>query len=323
MTKSFNPWIDISVNSQRRVDKNLNYDFFWMVDIEGRYGFFIDSKNFLSEDKIDINLKGITVKKVSITNNISRLYLILNDNDDHEIFSTLCQDLINTANKYDDSEKIIYEVEQRLKRWQQLLKSNSYSGLTAEKQMGLFSELVFLKNKLASEIGMKNAILSWVGPDFDKQDFSISSAVIEVKSYKITKGEIVHISSLQQLQSSSLPLYLVAYGLTISERGLSILDIVDSIINQIHNECILEQFKIKLFEYGYIDGVTDRKNLYKFIVTKESLYEVRESFPRIRSNDVQSQIVSVKYGIDLSKCTEFKIEFDNIFKLEEKYDYIK
>ena len=189
--------------------------------------------------------------------------------------------------------------------------------------MGLFSELVFLKNKLASEIGMKNAILSWVGPDFDKQDFSISSAVVEVKSYKITKGEIVHISSLQQLQSSSLPLYLVAYGLTISERGLSILDIVDSIINQIHNECILEQFKIKLFEYGYIDGVTDRKNLYKFIVMKELLYEVRESFPRILSNDVQSQIVSVKYGIDLSKCTEFKIEFDNIFKLEEKYDYIK
>ena len=108
MTKSFNPWIDISVNSQRRVDKNLNYDFFWMVDIEGRYGFFIDSKNFLSEDKIDINLKGITVKKVSITNNISRLYLILNDNYDHEIFSTLCQDLINTANKYDTIVKKLY-----------------------------------------------------------------------------------------------------------------------------------------------------------------------------------------------------------------------
>ncbi|MBW4874383.1 MAG: PD-(D/E)XK motif protein, partial [Paeniclostridium sp.] len=238
MTKVFNPWIDMDINSQRRVDKNLNYDFFWMLDIEGKYGFFIDSRNILEDDKTDISLKGISIKKVSIDTNISRLYLILNDNDDYEIFLTLCQDLINTANKYDNKQEIIVEIENRLKRWQHLLKNNNYSGLTIERQMGLFSELIFLKNKIASEVGITDAIISWVGPDFDKQDFSIESATIEVKSYKTTKGEIIYISSLQQLQSPKLPLYLVAYGLTISERGLSILDIIESIEKQISDEWI-------------------------------------------------------------------------------------
>ncbi len=315
MTKPFNPWINMSENSQRRVDINLNYDFFWILDIEGRYGFCIDSKKIVEEDKSDINLKGITVKKVSVDDNSSRLYLILNDNNDYEIFITLCQDLINTANKYDNSEKIIVEVENRLKRWQQLLKNNAYDGLTVEKQMGLFSELICLKNRIANEIGIKDAILSWVGPDFDKQDFLIDSAVIEVKSYKSTKGEVIYISSLQQLQSPKVLLYLVAYGLTISERGLSILDIIESIEKQIDDEWILEQFKLKLFEYGYVAGVSNKNRLYKFIVDKESVYEITEKFPKIQRKDVASQIISVKYGIDLTECKEFEVEFSNVFEV--------
>ena len=315
MTKTFNPWINMNINSQRRIDKNLNYDFFWIRDIEGRYGFFIDSTKILQDDKIDISLKGINIKKVSIDANNSRLYLILNDNTEYEIFLTLCQDLTNTANKYDNNQEIIEAVENRLRRWQQLLKSNNYSGLTLERQMGLFSELIFLKNKVASEIGIKDAIISWVGPDFDKQDFSIESATIEVKSYKTTKGEIIYISSLQQLQSPTNPLYLVAYGLTISERGLSILDIIESIENQISDDWILDQFKIKLFEYGYIEGVSNKNRLYKFLIDKENIYEVSEEFPKIEKSNISSKIVSVKYGIDLTECKEFEVEFDSIFEV--------
>lgn len=315
MTKIFNPWIDLDINSQRRVDKNLNYDFFWIRDIDGRYGFFIDSTKILHDDKIDISLKRISIKKVSVDANNSRLYLILNDNIEYEIFLTLCQDLINTANKYDNNQEVIEAVENRLKRWQQLLKNNNYNGMTLERQMGLFSELIFLKNKIASEIGIKDAIISWVGPDFDKQDFSIESATIEVKSYKTTKGEIIYISSLQQLQSPKNPLYLATYGLNISERGLSILDIVESIENQISDDWILDQFKLKLFEYGYIEGVSNKNRLYKFLIDKENIYAVSEAFPKIEKNNISSKIVSVKYGIDLTECKEFEVDFDSIFEV--------
>lgn len=315
MTKTFNPWIDMDINSQRRIDKNLNYDFFWIRDIEGKYGFYIDSTKILQDEKIDISLEGISIKKVSIDAKNSRLYLLLNDNNEYEIFLTLCQDLINTANKYDNNQEIIEAVENRLKRWQHLLKNNRYSGLTLERQMGLFSELIFLKSKIASEVGIKDAIISWVGPDFDKQDFLMDSAVIEVKSYRATKGEIIYISSLQQLQSPKTPLYLVAYGLTISERGLSVVDIVESIEKQISDDWILDQFKLKLFEYGYIEGVSNKNRLYKFLIDKESIYEVSERFPKIEKKDISTKIISVKYGIDLTECNEFEVDFDSIFEV--------
>ncbi|WP_394862979.1 PD-(D/E)XK motif protein [Paraclostridium bifermentans] len=315
MIKSFNPWKFIKNNSQRRVDKNLNYDFFWIVDVEGRYGFYIDSKKIFEDSNENLNLKGITVRKISIDNNYSRLYLILNENDDCEMFATLCQDLINTANKYNKTEKIISEVENRLRQWQRFLKNSNYSSLTVEKQMGLFSELICLKNRIAREIGIKNAITSWVGPDFDKQDFLMDSAVIEVKSYRVTKGEVIYISSLQQLQSPKTPLYLVAYGLTISERGLSVVDIVESIEKQISDDWILDQFKLKLFEYGYIEGVSNKNRLYKFLIDKESIYEVSERFPKIEKKYISTKIISVKYGIDLTECNEFEVDFDSIFEV--------
>lgn len=309
-----NPWITMRENTERRVDINFNYDLFWIVDLDGRYGFCIKSKAIFDNVTNNINLKGITVKRILDSADISSLYLILNKKEDCEIFLALCQDLINTANRYDDNEKIILEVEERLKRWQQLLKNNNYDELTIERQMGLFSELVCLKNIVAEEVGIREAVISWVGPDFDKQDFLMDSAVIEVKSYRSSKGEVVSISSLQQLESPKTPLYLVAYGLTTSERGLSALDIIESINKQIDDEWIREKFENKLFEYGFINGISNKHRLYKFIVDSEKVYSISNLFPRIQRKDVMGEIVSVKYSIDLSQCTIYETNVNKIFK---------
>lgn len=308
MINQNNPWESMSNNAQRRVDKSLNYDFFWIRDIEGKYGFCIESKDILIDNESNINLKGITLKKVSDEGNTSRLYMILNDNKDYEIFIVLCQDLISIANKYDNNRRIISEVEDRLKRWQQLLKSNINGILTTERQMGLFSELVCLKNIIASDIGINAAIVSWVGPDFDKQDFSTDFVTTEVKSYISTKGEIIYISSFEQLKVSEKPLYLVAYGLTISKRGLSIMDMIDTIQSSVEDVNVLELFKLKLFDYGYIEEISNKTKLSKFIVDKENIYYINNEFPKICINDVSHKIVSIKYGIDLSQCEEFKVD---------------
>lgn len=122
----------------------------------------------------------------------------------------------------DTSDKMISAVEIRLRRWQQLLKQDANQTFTIEKQMGLFSELLCLKEIVAAKVGIKQAVVSWVGPEFDKQDFLMDKAVIEVKSHRTSKDEIVHISSLQQLHSEKEPLLLMSYALTFSENGLSV-----------------------------------------------------------------------------------------------------
>ncbi|MBW4873130.1 MAG: PD-(D/E)XK motif protein, partial [Paeniclostridium sp.] len=61
--------------------------------------------------------------------------------------------------------------------------------------------------------------------------------------------------------------------------------------------------------------VSTKNRLYKFLVDKESIYEVSEKFPKIEKNNISSQIISVKYGIELTECKEFEVEFDSIFQV--------
>ena len=215
---------------------------------------------------------------------------------------------------------MISAVEVRLQRWQQLLKKDRSSEMSFEKQMGLYTELFTLKEIVAKKIGIKGAIISWVGPEFDKQDFLLDDAILEVKSYRTSKGAIVHISSLHQLISEKIPLFLLSFGLTRSENGLSIKNIVFEIKKQLENEAndYLNMFELKLIEYGFIPEII-KSPLYNFIVDVKKVFFVSDEFPRILPKTIQSQITSVKYSIDLTKCEEYELEIET-FLNEKKYD---
>ena len=86
------------------------------------------------------------------------------------------------------------------------------------------------------------------------------------------------------------------------------------IVKLIDDEHTQEIFELKLFEYGYIFGVSDKKKLNKFIVDSEKGFCVIEGFPRIKSKDIVKQITSVKYSLDLSQCVDYQISMDNIFQ---------
>jgi len=314
MTNNECPWIKMPESSQRRVESDTQYNLFWITDLKGNYGFCLRIKKLFEETDDTIKLKGISILKRNSRKNYGELFMILNKREDWEIFHTLCEDLIETTHRYDTEEKMISAVEIRLKRWQQLLKQDRNEKLTIEIQMGLFTELLCLRDILTPKIGIKQAIISWVGPEFDKQDFLMDSAVIEVKSYRTTKGEVVHISSLQQLNSPKEPLFLLSNGLTYSENGLSIEDIslsIKELLIQESNE-IMNVFENKLMEYGYIPEVV-KEPLQKFIVDTQKVYYISDIFPKIVRNDIKNQIVDVKYAIDLSQCSEYLVELSSLF----------
>jgi hypothetical protein len=154
----------------------------------------------------------------------------LNEKEDWQIFHALCEDLISVSEKHKVCAKMQYAVENRLLRWKQLLKSQHIPKMTLERQMGLFSELLCLRNVAAAEHGLKSAVNAWVGPEFDKQDFSFESSAVEVKSFRSSKGSTVSISSIGQLDCPKERFYLLAYGLTCCDNGESIADIVEDII---------------------------------------------------------------------------------------------
>lgn len=313
MISENNPWAGMPKSTQRRVSSDIPHDIFWVTDKEGKYGFCLKIPNSFDDGLSIPNLKGVSSLKRNSLEGSGELFLILNDSDDWEIFSVLCSDLVNTAMQCGIDEEIIDAVEIRLRRWHLLLKQERQRNLTIEVQMGLFSELICLRDTIAPKVGIKQAAISWVGPNFDKQDFLLENSAVEVKSYRTSRGPVVEISSAKQLSSEKESLYLLTYGLTNSDEGLTIEDIAKSISSMLSAESAdaVDAFESKLMNCGFIPEML-KEPLIKFKLDRNRAYQVTEDFPKINASDLKVQIVSVNYSIDLTLCAEFEIELDSI-----------
>lgn len=200
-------------------------------------------------------------------------------------------------------------INKRIRRWQKFLSEGSSISMPEILQMGLFTELHFLLNRVAAALDYKTAVIAWVGPDADKKDFSLDNIFVEVKSFISSKGPIVKISSLHQLDFDIKPLYLLAYGLTKSNSGLSIIDLIQQIMSEIPDDDreTAEIFETRLAAYGYAADITEAP-FYSFNVDTVKSYLVTEYFPKILSGSIDSRILAVQYSIDLAKCAVFESE---------------
>ncbi len=307
MNDLLDPWKGLAPYTMRRVSEITERNLFWIRDANGAHGFLVQSnKRFIDSSKV-MKLYGIDVIKKNARTG-GELYLILREPDDWEIFLIVCKDLIAHAIGSENDATMAEKVEERLKRWQKLL-SLARHKLTPEVQMGLFAELQALQDILVPRIGLGQAVRSWVGPDAEMQDFLLDSAALEVKCYKVTKGDRVTISSAHQLTSDKAHLYLVAYSVTPSDNGLSVDSLAGSIKAELDRNGLDEEkvdFEEKLAKYGYFFGFQN-ENLSRFLIDNLQAFEVRETFPRLVPAQVASEIISVKYVLDLSRCRDFSV----------------
>ncbi|MFY1045972.1 PD-(D/E)XK motif protein [Chryseobacterium sp. GP-SGM7] len=310
--KLLNPWFDMLPDSIRRINSEIDHDLFWMMDQTGNYGFYLKTTKEFETTQIDIRLRGISLIKRN-HENCGELFLILNRQNDWELFFSVCKDIISICLAYYNNEEMVYAVENRLKRWQAFLMQNTEISLSLMIQMGLFAELMFLNKVLIPKRGVANAITAWGGPESDRQDFSLDDISIEIKSYKTSRGPQVNISSTHQLFTDVKPLFLIAYGLTEAENGQSIVDLISELDMLISCESIsiIQVFERKLIEFGYMPGIT-YDVIYKFTVDSLRGFIVEKDFPRILPHQTSPEIISVNYSIDLQLCTRFELDVNKI-----------
>lgn len=293
-------------NSKRRIEEWSERNLFWITDIKGAYGFNIQSSEPFDDSSAKLRLKGIDIGKLN-NDAGADFFLVLSKNDDWQIFQVLCSDLISAAINTKSDRAMISAIEARLRRWQQLLKSDLQRQLTIEIQMGLFSELLCLRDVIGPYIGLGNAVRKWGGPDSDKQDFVCDASAVEVKSYLSAKGPTVTISSTQQLWSDKESLYLVAYGLSQSDTGETIEDLDKSILALLEgDDAVKELFEAKVGQYGFVPELNIGQ-LVKFVSDARRFYLIAESFPRIDPGLLAGEIIAVKFAIDLARCGRFEV----------------
>ncbi|WP_419802127.1 PD-(D/E)XK motif protein [Mucilaginibacter sp.] len=307
-----NPWAKINLASSKRVEIKTAYRFHWIKDDKGRSGLRINFKNIPADAEPIAKISGITSLIHRHENVDDELFLVIMNPSDQDIFHTLCLDLINSSLTAETEPKLYSTVANRLRHWQRFLSMGAAKTMTEQLQMGLFAELAFLNDNVLTAMPIDPAIGAWVGPDFDKQDFSFDDFLAEIKSYITSKGPFVKISSMHQLLFDTKRLYLVAFGVSKTNGGRNILDLIDDIREKLSADSrLLDSFEGKLNQYGYFDGITEGP-FFKYTTDSRKSYNVSVEFPRITSAAVADQITAVQYTIDLSKCKAFETNIPSL-----------
>ena len=195
----------------------------------------------------------------------------------------------------DRDEPCAAAVQGALNDWQRLLKPAA--SLSEEALRGLFGELTVLR--LLAGRNPLYAVDSWMGPDGHVHDFETPNGDIEVKATK-REGREVEISSLNQLdQVAGSPLCLVRLRVESSQKGQSIGELVDDLVNL---GCLRSVLVDKLGLVGFQVGISDDEA--RFVVNEQLLaWWVTDDFPGLRTSDIpdprRAALRHIKYTLDL------------------------
>ncbi len=283
----------------------------------------------ISNKDIDISdLKDLNDIKTDIIPDESHngRYLILIsllDNSLSSIFAVLSEDLFHSVFLLDSESDFIRSLKNRFVKWKELFLLVRSSGLSPEKQMGLFGEIFFLKKLIEETKQIKDCLNVWIGPENGIRDFEKDNCAIEVKTTKTHNQQKLHINNERQLDTTLLN-DLFLFHLSVEQRKSeesSLNTLVDELFLVIGNDRACQNlFRLKLTIAGYFKHHRHHYQNISYLIRDEEFFCVKDDFPRIEEKDLMHGIGDVKYSIVFSSETEkYKTNLNQIIqKLEIK-----
>lgn len=290
------------------------------VDSRGLRHLVVPAPKEASEQRDDSS-RGILVEvRPYIYNNRERLYCDISCRltDLNDIFSEVADDMISELLR--ESDVSPYTVCIRvLERWRQLIERVPSETLSLQKQAGLLSELLILRDLAEFSPG---ALGSWAGPEGGRHDFISSEADIEVKSSTHPNSLRAHVQSLDQLdqaEPAALYLHFVSFRAP-TGQGLTIPDLIAELKDLGINSADLYQ-KLSSVGYSAADQKVYSRSRFE-IIQRVSFRVDQPGFPRLIpdsiSGDLPVGVEKVSYDVDLATADSFQrlqSEFDEILKV--------
>lgn len=302
-----NAWI-----SAVRVVHHAPWNLYWAVDTDRNPLLILQHGTGLRRSDHLPKLRGLRVETMPAeSSSDERIVIRLTDREQREIFLRFCRDVIDATDLAKTEEQAVGRFLARTWRWHRLLQGGRENRLSDEKQKGLVGELVVLERHLLPVLGGLDAVRCWTGPLGTPQDFEISRIHVEAKAQGAAAPRVT-ISSEHQLESGDKDtLFLHVTEVVIGSDGTvgaftltEMAKRVRSVIAE-HDMVAVELFEERLCAVGF-DWTDDYSDM-PWLVAGESLYEVREGFPRIMSAMVPRGVGNVRYSISLPECEMFRV----------------
>lgn len=231
-----------------------------------------------------------------------------------DIFVRVADDLVALARSRADEASALLALVRRFNTWQRFLKETSAGLLSLRKRLGLFGELVTLRDLFLPTVGPLQSAEAWTGPERAPQDFQLPSIAVEVKSIVHSEPQTLRIDGERQLDDFGLDVLAIAHHRVFVHKGSgqSLPELVAQVRDALSSSATaLEIFDEKLIGYGYIE---DDRTLVAYAaqgysVKDTAYYRVRGSaFPRITETELRSGMGQVEYSVAAAVCEPFAVE---------------
>ena len=287
----------------------LNDERFWVsIDGFGRIMFFIHEKVDLNLKTLE-NLNSLEIKVDKDFIEATRLCCILTDYDEDlkSKFAIVAKDVAYSCSRY-TGEELLNKVLLRIKSWADFLKPTR-AGLLHSEYVGFWGELYVMSQYLLKLYTPKDAVRFWVGPEGKKQDVTLNSIAIEIKTSMSGDSRSVKISSLDQLERVTPSLFLLHLIGSPSSRndGYSLKELYESCLEIIRADAGAEaSFLNKVYQ---LYGKANNEQLNNIVsIISERIFNVVEGFPALTRKNIPLSIAKLSYEILLSEISDFESE---------------
>ena len=225
---------------------------------------------------------------------------------DRLLFCTLLADLVSQLNL--PSSAPTTALVRRLTAWRRMLGRGLPTGLTHEGRLGLYGELLVLREVMLPAIGSE-AVRAWVGPAAAPKDFAHLSTSVEVKTVSRRDPDRCRISHERQLDTTGLAhLFLVHQVIGTAPEGSSLEELVDALRDDPFVRAELAWFENCLLEAGWLDAHRGQYINDRYVLARRQCFSVREGFPRMVPADLPAGVSGVSYLVDLSTCGSHRVD---------------
>lgn len=284
--------------------------------------------SFNSSIKVDIkpfkDLRQLSVGLLVDTSfqDSSLLLVQLRNNENREVFATLCENLVSAASQVTEERLMAKMVMSKLCEWKALFEKLSHGPLSKPQQEGLFGELYLLKKMLEqnAKAAENDVVATWHGMEMERavRDFQGSNWVVEVKTTASNCPQKVTINGERQLDDSLVEnLFLFHCSVDISNgSGITLPELVEEVRKMLAHSFIARAlFEEKLYHTGYLDRDVEHYRDSHYLIRSDKFYKVTGDFPRIRENELRSGVGEVHYAIVLAACEQYVVSNTNAFSI--------
>ena len=319
---SDDPWLGIdsppagsSRINARRVAPDTPWNLYWAVDSDRNVLLILQHGGGIARPRRLPRFRGLRVEAQPADGGTDeRIVIRLTDREQRDIFLRFCRDIVEVTTLAKTEEQAVARFLARTWRWHRLLQGSRDSRLGDEEQKGLIGELLVLERHLLPVLGAMDAVRCWTGPLGTHQDFEVSRVHVEAKAQSAATPRVT-ISSEHQLASAGADrLFLHVTEVAIAPEGAAGAVTVTGMANRIRalmagqDMAAVDLFESRLDAVGF--DWTDDYSDKSWLIGDESLYEVRDGFPRITPATVPNGAGDVRYTISLPECETFRIAPD-------------